>query len=220
MSAQYWLGWAMLSAAAAGASWWHYRHRELPGRGRQLLAALRAAAVALVLLLLFSPEMRVGADPGGGAAVQVLLDASLSMALPTETGQSRWQVAVDRATASDAPVLLFGDRVRSAAASELPDSVPGDARSLLLPALRAAAEAGARRVVVVTDGGIEDAAEVGRWLPGLGVEVEWQRVDDVVANRSLVSVEAPDRVQAGAPFDVTFAVAGAAESCERGGPGR
>jgi hypothetical protein len=211
MAGQYWLVWAALSASAALGIGWHYRRRETAGRGRLLLAALRAAAVAMLLLLLFDPELPARRGEGGGRGVQVVLDASLSMGVAAPGERSRWQEGARTALARSGgrPVLLFGERVRAASAGALPDTVPGDPRSQLLPALQAAAEAGVRRVVVVTDGGIEDAAAVARWLPRLGVEVEWEVVGDVVANRSVVEVAAPQWVEAGAPVAIEVAVAGA-----------
>jgi hypothetical protein len=210
MAGQYWLAWALLSAVAAGLSVWHYRTRETRGRGRLLLAGLRAAAIALVLLLLFDPELRLGGVGAEARATQVLLDASLSMTLPAADGRSRWQHGVEtaRARAGGRTILLFGREARPVDAAALPDSAPGDAGTLLLPALQAAAEAGARRVVVVTDGGIEDAAAVERWLPRLGIELSWEMVRGEVSNRSLVEVTAPTWVESGAPFTVDFGVAG------------
>jgi hypothetical protein len=217
MAGQYWLTWALLSAVAAALSVWYYRTRETHGRGRMLLAGLRAAAVAVVLLLLFDPELRMGGVGAGARATQVLLDASLSMTMPAADGRSRWQHGVElaRSRAGGRTILLFGQEARPVAAAGLPDSAPGDAGTLLLPALQAAAEAGARRVVVVTDGGIEDAAAVERWLPRLGIEVSWEMVRGDVSNRSLVEVSAPAWVESGAPFTIEFAVAGAVEDSLR-----
>jgi hypothetical protein len=209
MSGTSWAVWAGLSVIAAVASVWHYRRRETPGRGRMLLAALRAAVFALLLLLLFDPELPAADGTGRRGASQVLLDASLSMTLPTAGGATRWErgraIAVERA--GNRAVLLYGDAPRAAQPQTLPDSAPGDARSRLLPALQAAAEAGATRVVVVTDGAIEDADAVARWLPRLGLDVQWEVVGDVVANRSLVEADAPAWAEAGSPVRVDFGVA-------------
>jgi hypothetical protein len=203
-----WLLWISASALLAALSVWHYRRRETPGRGRMLLAALRAGAFALILLLLFGPEL-----PGRGPAVvrgtQVLLDASLSMGMPAEAdGESRWSRALPlaRGRAGALPVLLFGERVRPVPAAVLPDREPGDGRSLLLPALQAAAEGGVRRVVVITDGGIEDAAAVARWAPRLGLEIVVEQVGASLANRSLVEVSAPPSTRAGEPVTVELGV--------------
>jgi LPXTG-motif cell wall-anchored protein len=63
MSGTSWALWAGLCAIAAAASIWHYRRRETAGHGRMLLAGLRAAALALLLLILFDPQL-----PGAGSA--------------------------------------------------------------------------------------------------------------------------------------------------------
>ena len=224
MSGLAWLLWLALSAAVMAVSVWHYSRRETPGRGRRLLAVLRAIAVALVLLVLFDPEL-----PGGGAAAtrgtQVLLDASLSMRLPDAAGErsgeggagldageggTRWDAAVAqaRSLAGDRPVLLFGDGARPVAPASLPQTAPGDARTRLLPGLQAAAEAGVRDVVVLTDGGIEDADAVARWAPRLGLGIEMIHVGYDMPNTSLVEASAPQWVDVGESVPVEFAVAG------------
>jgi hypothetical protein len=93
MSGSSWIGWLALSALVTGLSVWHYRRRETPGRGRTLLALLRGAALALVLLLLFDPVLPGSAGRGGEGRL-VLLDASLSMRLPAGADGTRWQAAV------------------------------------------------------------------------------------------------------------------------------
>lgn len=209
MPAGNWLLWMALSAVAAAAVFVHYRRRETPGRGRLLLAALRAAALAVLLLLLFSPELP-GAGGGRASGTQVLLDASLSMEIPEPGGRSRWQQAVDvaRSRAGNRPVLLFGETPRPVTAAALPADPPGDARSRLLPALQAAAEAGVRRVVVVTDGGIEDADAAARWAPRLGIEIATVRVGAAVSNRSLAEVSVPAWVETGQAVPVEFGATG------------
>jgi hypothetical protein len=218
MPASWWLAWLATGAVAVGASWWHYARRETPGRGRGLLAVLRGAAFATVLLVLLDPEL----PARGAGAVRgtvVVLDASLSMTLPATAGGTvsgatagvtRWQrgAALARERAGGRPVLLFGSEVRAVAAP--PDSAPGDARSLLLPALQAVAESGLRRVVVITDGGIEDAEAVARWAPRLGLQIDTELVGADVPNRSLVEATAPQWVEAGQPARVEFAVGGTA----------
>src|SRR5690606_25375822 len=109
----------------------------------------------------------------GGERTRVLVDASLSMALPRAPGDTttRWQAAVrEAARAGSDEVLLFGDVARSVPKDSLASLEPSATSSRLLPALQAASEAGARRVVVLTDGGIADAAAVRRTLPALGLD--------------------------------------------------
>jgi hypothetical protein len=78
-----------------------------------LLAVLRAGALSLVALLLFDPSLPAR-NPAALRGTHVLLDASLSMALPAAAGGTRWQAAVAeaRSHAGDRPILLFGDRAR------------------------------------------------------------------------------------------------------------
>jgi hypothetical protein len=213
-------GWALygLTAAAALAMVGYlYGRRELPGRGRKILVGLRWAALAILLLLLFDPSFSVPGVTGGRDRVQVLLDGSLSMGLPLRAGEpgTRWSAAIEEArrAAGGGELLVFGERPRVVAADSLAGWVPDAAGSRLAPALRAAAEAGARKVVVVTDGGIDDLPEVNRLLPelGLGVEVRTPGGGALV-NRGITSVEAPDWGETGKPLEVRVGIGAIGEA--------
>ena len=194
------LSWALfaLAATVALAVVLHlYRRREAPGHGRTLLAGLRWLALTLLILLLFDPHIPVPGFASSGDRTRVLIDASLSMTLPRAPGDttSRWSAAVREASrVGGEEVLLFGDVASTVRKDSLGSMKPYATSSRLLPALQAASEAGARRVVVFTDGGIEDAAEVRRVLPGLGLEVEIRRLADApLPNRAVAEVEGPAR---------------------------
>lgn len=210
MDASGWILFAAASALAMAGAFWLYRRRETPGRGRTVLALLRWAALSVILLLLFDPVVRSSAAPAARRP-QVLLDASISMTVPAEPGgETRWQRAAAEAArlAQGRPVILFGSGARAVSADSLSDLSPTETSSRLLPALQAAAEAGAGRVIVLTDGAVADAADVRRWLPGLGLEVDFRVVGDTsVANQALIEVEAPRWAQAGEPAEVRFGVA-------------
>jgi hypothetical protein len=208
MTAVQWIFFAACALAALGLVVYFYRRRETPGRGRMLLAALRGAALVLLILLLFDPRMPALADPAGSRGRQVLLDASLSMELPAEDGGTRWDAAVGEAAAlaDERGVILFGDAPRVVPADSLDRLAPSANASRLLPALEAAAEAGVRRVVVLTDGGIEDGAEVARWLARLGLDLETRTIDGAPGNRGLTEVEAPSWAKTGEPVDIRFGV--------------
>ena len=207
--------WALfgLAVAASFAVALHtYRRREPAGRGRPLLAALRGVALSLLVLLLFDPELPAAGLGGRGSRPHVLVDGSLSMALPVRPGaaETRWAraVAEARRLAGGRGVTVFGGVPRVVLADSLAAERPRAPRSELLPALAAVAEAGARRVVVLTDGGVEDAAEVARALPELGLEVEVRPVaEGVVPDRALAEVVAPPWAEAGKPVEVRVGVA-------------
>lgn len=209
------VSWALFAAVVIGALAMvlHlYLRREAPGRGRRLLAGLRWLVLTLLVLLLFDPELPAPGLAAGGGRTQVLVDASLSMALPAAPGDSltRWQVAARQAArlAGGGPVLLFGDVPRLAPADSLDGLEPTAPSSRLLPALRAASEAGVRRAIVLTDGGIDDAGEVQRTLAGLGMDVEFRPITEgEVANRALAEVEAPLWAEAGKPLRIQVGVA-------------
>lgn len=204
------IGWGLYAlAAVVGLAMvvYLYRRREAPGRGRHLLATLRWAAIALLLLLLFDPDLPAPGLASTGSRTHILLDASLSMGLPVGPGEAttRWARAVSEAKrlAGRGTVVLFGAEPRVVATDSLDGIAPTSSVSRLLPALRAASEAGARRIVVLTDGGIDDAAEVIRVLPGLGIDVEIESVGGTdVRNLAISEVEAASWAEAGKRFQV------------------
>jgi hypothetical protein len=208
------LGWGLYAAAAVVALaivGYLYSRRETPGRGRRLLAALRWSALAVLLLLLFDPELPTTGLAAGGGGTRVLVDGSLSMLMPARVGESRtrWEAAVAEARrlAGRGDVLVFGAEPRVVAADSLAVATPAAGASRLFPALQAASEAGARRVVILTDGGVEDAPEVHRVLPRLGLEVDVVDVaDEGVANRAIAEVEAPGWAEAGKAYGVEVGI--------------
>ena len=122
-----------------------YLRLERTGRRGWIALVCRAAAYAGLGLLLLNVSCPIAGAP---RRPLVLLDASLSLSAPG----GRWAEARDSA-ARWGEVRRFGDE-RGAA-----DTLPDRGRSLLGPALVAAA-ASDRPVVVVTDGEIEDAADL------------------------------------------------------------
>lgn len=204
-----WVVFGLLVTVALALGVLVYRRWEAPGRGRMVLAALRTASIGLLLLLLFDPEVRAPAGVFGGRAPLVLLDGSLSMLLPAGSGwDTRWDRARAEASRVGGDVVVFGDRARRVGAGVLDSLSPTAPSSRLLPALRAAAESGGRRVVIVTDGAIEDAAEVARALPALGVDVEVRTVGEgEVPNRAVTEIDAPAWVEAGDTLRLRVGVA-------------
>lgn len=199
-----WAFYAFITAAALGAVALHYRLREPAGRGRALLASLRSAALALLILLLFDPVLPAAA--GGGGATVLLLDGSLSMRLPDASGETRWEAAraIIVGTAADRVLRFAGDAVEAGAGGQEPTGIS----SRLAPAMRAAAEGGASRVVVVTDGGLEDAREAARVAEQAGIGVTVRRVGESPAwNAGIVEVEAPGWAEVGEETGLRVAVA-------------
>jgi hypothetical protein len=130
---------------ALGLAAFTYLFLERTGRRGLVPLTCRAvawAALGLLLLNLGCPASAPMPRP------LVLLDASLSLGAPG----GRWREAHDSA-ARWGDVRPFGDE-RTAR-----DTVPNRGRSLLGPAL-IAASAAARPVIVVTDGEIDDAADL------------------------------------------------------------
>lgn len=82
-------------ALAGGAAFWVYRHRSSgTRRRRELLIALRALSLILLLVLLFRPVLRVSTHLPRKSRIALLIDGSQSMTLPHDSGRSRWEAAL------------------------------------------------------------------------------------------------------------------------------
>lgn len=170
-----------------------YLRLERSGPLGYIPLALRAvawAALGLLLLNLSCPAPSVPKRP------LVLLDASLSLG----AAGGRWQEARESARRWG-DVRTFGDE-RSTG-----DTLPARGRSLLEPALAAAAAAD-RPVIVVTDGEIEDARDLPtELLTRTGVRLFPRRATPDLA---LTSVDGPERVTAGDSVSLDVEVEGLA----------
>jgi hypothetical protein len=165
---------------AAGLAAFTYLGLERLGWRAWVPLVSRAVAWSAIGLLLLNISCPVAGSP---LQPLVLLDGSLSMSAPG----GRWAEALDSARRAGA-VRVFGDEPAAA------DTSPTRGRSLLRPALTAAA-ASERPVLVVTDGEIEDAADIPAELMGrAAVTVLPRRPRPDLA---LVSVAGPSRVTLG-----------------------
>jgi hypothetical protein len=209
--------WSLILALVAGVvaySWWLYLRLEIAVPAAKWLAAARATALVLVVLLLFDVRLPTG-GPGGGSDEWVLLDASLSMGAAPEGGASAWEEASARARALERQgwrVVTFGDGAEEEALDD--ETEPGAFRSLLAPALDRAAEGGVRRVRVLSDLRLEDAVAVRSALAALPVEVEFERFGGEVVNAGISRLEVPDVSRPTEPVDaeVEIHVASAVDS--------
>ncbi|MGH7659240.1 MAG: hypothetical protein ACREL6_13475, partial [Gemmatimonadales bacterium] len=167
-----------LAAAALAAA--TYFGLERLGRRGILPMACRTVAWAALGLLLVNISCSV---TDRNRRPLVLLDASLSAGADS----ARWIARRDSLRAT-ALVRTFGDE-RSGE-----DSLPLRGRSLLRPALVSAAATG-RRVIVITDGEIEDAADLSADL----LNPVTVRVNPRAPGTDLAigELDAPDRVTAG-----------------------
>ncbi len=137
------------------------------GGRRLLLASLRAAALFLLLLVLFRPLVIADERNPRGAVVPILIDQSRSMRIADADGRRRIDVAVDLLKRTLLPrlsgrfqpqVFAFGDALSVARPDRL--SSPDDRRTDLDAALRAVRDRYRDRplagVIVVSDGGVTD----------------------------------------------------------------
>jgi hypothetical protein len=154
--------WAVAAVAAIALALVLYGWREPGGLVRRApLIALRAAALALVIALLLDA-------PAGAArpvAPFVALDVSTSWTRGADT--AAWANALRQARAIPHDSLfLFGDSGRAADVPERPRDLASRAR----PAIERALAAG-RPLVIVTDGELDDPAELPDLPAGSRVEV-------------------------------------------------
>ncbi len=167
-----------LSVALAVLSYRRLEPTATASKGPMTFRAVAWASVGLLLL-------NVSCPPAGVGRPLVLLDASLSM----QAAGGRWAEA-ERTARSLGDMQPFG-----AQESFLPDSVqPLLPSSLLAPALRAASATG-RPLVVVTDGELDDLADIP---PGILSPVQVQvflRRDTV--GIGMTAVTGPDQLLEG-----------------------
>lgn len=201
---------ALLALSAFAGVLLLYRRWEPRGRGRLLLGALRWVAAVLVLLLLFDPLVPRASR---GGRTRVLLDGSLSMAMPTDSGATAWRRAVAWARAERVrDVLVFGVDPSAVPVDSLGETPPGAPGSLLAPAVRVAAEEGARRLQVLSDGRIGDAAEAERLARAMGIAVDMDRLGGSRTDYAIVEMDAPGWAEAGKPLTVRLGVAASGPS--------
>ena len=178
---------------------WIYRKVEMSVPPTRLLTVLRATVLALMLLLLFDPRIPVG-GVSGVSPRWVLLDASLSMTAAEPGGTSAWADAEVRALELQADgwyVARFGGEAPGpfSDGSEGPDQT----RTLLDPALAAAAESGAREVRVLSDFRLEDAVAVRASLRALPLAVSFESFGSDVTNAGISLFEVPDVLRPESP---------------------
>lgn len=191
--------WSVAALAAIGLVLWAYGAREERVPGRFGPAALRTAALFLMLAGLFLPALR-GRVVGAPERV-VIVDASASMALPVRaggTGPTRLDSALLEVARLDPDRLYtFGDAVVAIPVGEVDSIAPDGRRSRVLPALEAARLGGADSVWVVTDGHWMDRVEALEAARGLGLGVREIRVAAETPRAGISAVLTPQRARAG-----------------------
>jgi len=190
------LGAGLVVLLAAGLAAFTYLRLERLGPRAWLPVVSRAVAWSAIGLLILNISCPVPGRPGRPL---VLLDGSLSMG----AAGGRWAEARESALRAG-EVRIFGDDRAST------DTAPTRGRSLLRPALTAAA-ASNRPVVVVTDGEIEDAGDIPPELLGRAAIAVLPRQPR--GDFALVNIAGPSRVTAGDTIGLEIearALAGAA----------
>ncbi len=179
------LGWAIAIGTGLVVAWIAYPGGRLQ-RLRAPLAALRVLSVAAVLALVL--DLAVGAARPPSPLVAI--DVSASWLRSGDA--SAWRAASDSSAANvgtGGSVVVFGDSVRVATIPSQPD----DRASLVAPVLQRAAGAG-QRVVIITDGALDDADVLQQAVAGSRLIVIPGRP---VADRGLAALSAPTEARVG-----------------------
>lgn len=165
--------WFIAIAIGLVAAWLAYGRRgrggvNSPSRMTWLLAALRAAAVAVVAALLLGAPR--GQETPRAPLVAVDVSASWRRAVGDEsTFVQGWRRLVNdsalRTVASDADLVLVGDSLRESTVDEARRVLPADRASRVRPAVDRAASLG-RSLMLVTDGEIDDVDALAEAPPG------------------------------------------------------
>lgn len=179
------LGWAIAIGVGGLVAWVAYPSGRLQ-RLRAPLAFLRALSVAAVLALVLDLAVGAARPP----APLVALDASASWLRAGDA--AAWRAASDSTAASVSAggrMVLFGDSVRDATIPTQPE----DRASLVAPVLQRAASAG-QRVVIISDGALDDADVLQQAVAGSRLVVIPGRA---AADRALAELSAPAEARVG-----------------------
>ena len=202
---------AVLLLAGGFCTWIYYR-REFEVRGRAVLLAARLVAVVGVVALLWNPVLPAG--PRGAAPDRYLiLDASASMTARTPAGPTIWEEAASRAadlSGDDARLLVAADRVYPGDPAALDTLQPSGARSVLAEAVRVAAEAGAREVVLLTDRRLADPVATAAIARRLGVSLAVDTLPGAGDNLGVARLALPASAERGETVRGRVEVEGAA----------
>ncbi|HLW59639.1 MAG TPA: VWA domain-containing protein [bacterium] len=187
--------------------------RRLGVRWR-VATALRAATLALLVLALSGPALRV---PVSGSSVVFAVDRSLSISADGRRAETAFvREALARMHPSDrAGVVTFAGRplLRAPveahpALDEVGAAVAPDATNIgaaIDLSMRVLPGEGARRIVVLSDGGenLGDAVAAARVARAAGITVDAVPLSGATADEVLVdSVRAPQEVHVGEAYDV------------------
>ena len=202
----------LLLAVLGGFCGWVYYRREFEVRGRALLLGARLVALAGVLALLWNPVVPTG--PAGTPPSRfVILDASASMTALTPGGVPLWDEAVRRArtlTRGGARLLLAGTTVAAWDPDSLDAVVPDGTESLLAGAVGVAAEAGAREIILVSDGRVGDPVAATAVARRLGVSLAVDSLAGAGGNLALARLVLPATAEPGETLRGSVEVEGSA----------
>ena len=204
----------LILLAAGGFCGWVYYRREFTVRSRPLLLAARVVTVAGVVAIIWNPM--IPTTPGGAPPARfVILDASASMSAGAADGTPLWEAAVERARAlagDGARLLVAGPATTAWDPGSLDAAAPDGAESVLADAVRVAAEAGARRITLVTDRRVADPVAATAIARRLGVGLEVDSLPRAAANLALARLVLPASAERGETVRGAIELEGAAET--------
>jgi len=202
----------LLAVAAVAFAAWVYRRWEPPVKGGSALAAVRAAALVLLLLLIWNPDVPLPGSAGPAGGPVVLLDVTRSMGAVDVEGGIAWDRALQRAGVLEregAQVLHFGaPPPGSLPEEELAGGGPVGSQDLLAPALERVAELGVRSVTLLSDLRVRDPLPAARSAARLGLTLRVEEVARPVRNAGIAEVELPASVAREDSVPVTLVLFG------------
>ncbi len=194
------------------------RRRSLkPGWLHPLCLVLRLAALFALTLILLNPSRQLSSNEDSSAPTMILIDASASMTLASEAdGSSRWDEAVVFAKAvtkeiNEAELSAFAAGFTPII--DLNQKPDGRATNLAAALQRILTTTAPVQIIVLSDGGIHDRAELGRAL-GLAnaarvpVSTKVFGVDRPPRNLAVKAVQSPRMVRPRSPVSIHVDVEG------------
>ncbi len=214
-----------LAALTAGIVWMYRREAQLTRRKRTALAALRITGLALLLVAILGPQLKLHKKEKSDGVVVVGIDASKSMGLSAGSG-SRFSRARDLLSgksgilsrlsgATEVRVFAFGSNTRLIKPEDLATLEPTDDGTNLSGALKDMTQSTRgvplEAAVLLTDGvdtTSGDATAMARYVASRGATVHAIGIGDVstAPDVEILAVHAPRKASCGALVDVNVMV--------------
>ena len=201
-----------------------YRRESAAKKSRRgTLAMLRFAGLALLLIVILRPVLRMQKQDTGSGSVAVAIDVSKSMSLDASSkGGSRFERAREAISghngileklkaAGDIKLFVFGNSLHPVSADELKTLTPSDENTRLAAAIKEMAQSARATpfdaIVLLTDGAettTADPATMARYAASRGATVHAVGFGDTAATPDveILSVQYPRKAAVGTLVDL------------------